>query len=112
LGEWLEVQRERIRQGKSVQNKILVLVYHSSLHTKKQFSSIKESVLKVQNLKESNDPLEEQLINEVSPLVIHPKIQFHELDMYISDTKVSQKQNEINKSVNDDTNVQEVLLAV
>jgi hypothetical protein len=112
LSEWLEEQRKRVEQGKSVQNKILVLVYHSSQHTKKQFSSIKESILKIQNLKESNDPLEEKLINEMSPLVIHPKIQFHELEMYISDTKVSQKQNEINKSVNDDTNVQEVLLAV
>lgn len=92
---FISEQKKRFEKYEKLQTKILALVHHSSEHTKKQFKTIKKSILAVQDINTSTDSLLTDFKKKISKKIFHPEITFVELPMYRKDIDVKKLEKSI-----------------
>ena len=76
---YLLEQQSRLDEGKKIQKKIVVLVFHTTEYTMKSWKGLKDKIEFVHNQTSI-------LTKAIKPFIKIPKFQFEELPMYMSDT--------------------------
>jgi len=98
LDEYYQTQMKRISEGKIVQNKFKVVVYHNKERSKKQWPELFKKLIRPQNLPSEFDGyiFSSNDINTLKGLVTYPEFSYYEMKMW--DNAVESNKNKITNS--------------